>query len=412
MTPTRRRETVDAMTDAEFSAVNWWLIDAARDNQVPPAGDWTLWLLMAGRGYGKTRVISEFAHLKADALPGSQGVIIAATAADLRDIVIEGISGIMNTGNRSKPPEYNPSKRRITWPNGSKATIISADNPDRLRGPQCHWFIADELAVWRYGVEAWDMLMFGFRLGDKPQGAIATTPKNTKVLRDVLSSDGLIITRGSTYENRENLSPVFFSRVIKKYEGTRLGRQELNAELLTDNPGALWKRQPIDAARILQAPQLQAVAVAMDPSATARGDECGIIGGGVAEGRGYVLEDATIQGSPEQQARAAITLYHKLKADHITVETNNGGEWLGTVIHNIDASVRVIEVRASRGKYTRAEPVSALYEQGRVHHVGTFAELEDELCQWEPGDDSPNRLDALVWLFSDLLLKPRGVFVG
>jgi len=234
------------------------------------------------------------------------------------------------------------------------------------------------------------------------------------VLREVLASAGLVQTRGTTYDNRANLSPVFFDRTIKKYEGTRLGRQELNAELLEDNPGALWKRQWIEDTRVLKAPRMYRVGVATDPAATSstNADDCGIVGGGIARYgdniHGYVLEDATVHGTPKQQAWAAITLYHKLGADVLIVEANNGGEWIPAVIHGIDPSVNVKIVHASRGKQTRAEPVSALYEhtekhKGRIHHVGAFALLEDELCQWEPGDPSPNRLDADVWLFSELL---------
>jgi phage terminase large subunit-like protein len=417
-TPQKKREWITSLSDAEIAAIPWWLVLQARDKQIPPEGDWSFWLCLAGRGFGKTNMIAEFAHMKADAMPGSRGLIMAPTAGDARDVVIEGLSGIVNTGPIATRPTYNPSKRLVTWPNGTEAHVRSADSPDRLRGPQCHWFVADELAVWRYGVEAWDMLMFGFRLGDNPQGAIATTPKNCKVLREVMQSPGLVTTRGTTYENRDNLSAQFFTRIITKYEGTRLGRQELNAELLEDNERALWKREWIEATRKLKAPDLVRVGVAMDPAATSgeKADDGGIIGGGIApvDGmmHGDVLEGATTHGTPNQQAQAAITLYHKLKADVLIAEANNGGEWIPTVIHNIDKSVNVKIVHASRGKHTRSEPISSLYEHtekhhGRIHHVGAFAMLEDEYCQWEPGEDSPNRLDAGVWLFTELLLTNK-----
>jgi len=406
MKPQKRREWIAGLSDTDIASIPWFLVWGARDKQVPPEGDWSLWLSLAGRGFGKTNMIAEFANMKASTMPGSLGIVIAPTAADVRDVTIQGPSGIVNAGAIAERPTYNPSNRLITWPNGSKAYVRSADSPDRLRGPQCHWFVADELAVWRYGVEAWDMLMFGFRLGDIPQGAIATTPKNCKVLRDVLSTPGLVKTTGTTYENRRNLSTVFFDRIITKYEGTRLGRQELNAELIEDNEHALWKREWIDDTRILKTPELYRVGVAMDPAATssANADDCGVIGGGVLDTDGYVLEDATVHGTPTEQAKAAITMYHKLQADVLIVEANNGGEWIPTVINQIDSSVHVKIVHASRGKQTRAEPVSALYEQRRIHHVGAFSALEDELCQWEPGQASPNRLDAVVWLFTELML--------
>lgn len=344
-------------------------------------------------------------------MPGSRGIVLGATAGDVRDVMIEGISGILNTGPLATRPEYNPSKRLITWPNGTVAYTRSADRPDRLRGPQCHWFIADELAAWRYGVEAWDMLMFGFRLGDNPQGAIGTTPRNCSVLRSVLDSDRLHVTKGTTFDNRDNLSPVFFEHIISRYDGTRLGRQELYGELLEDNERALWRREWIDNNRVVKLPaDIVRVAVAMDPAATsgANADDCGIVAaassGSGAASELYVIEDATTHGTPDTQARAAITLYHKIGADVLIVEKNNGGEWLEAVIRQIDGTVRVKLISATRGKHTRAEPVSAIYEQGRAHHIGTFAALEDELCQWEPGDASPNRLDALVWAATELVV--------
>jgi phage terminase large subunit-like protein len=398
------------LSDAEIAAIPWWVVASARDKQIPPDGDWSLWLQLAGRGFGKTNTLSEFAHLKADAMPGSRGIIIAPTAGDARDVLIEGVSGILNTGPLALRPQYNPSKAALAWSNGTIAHIRSADAPDRLRGPQCHWFIADELAAWRYGIEAWDMLMFGFRLGDNPQGAIATTPKNCAVLREVMKTPGIVITRGTTFENRDNLPPVFFDRIVGKYEGTRIGRQELYAELLEDNPGALWRREWIDNNRVVKPPDdVVRVAVAMDPAATsgASADDCGIIGAASVGKRNerefYPLDDATMHGTPSAQASAAVTLYHKLNADVLVVEKNNGGEWLETVIKQVDPKVRVKLISATRGKHTRAEPISYLYEQGRAHHVGTFPALEDELCQWEPGDKSPNRLDALVWACTELM---------
>lgn len=374
---------------------------------------------MAGRGFGKTHVLAEFAHYKAETLPGSRGLVTAATAADARDVVIEGQSGIMNTGRPSFKPEYEPSKRRLTWPNGSQAIVLSADKPERFRGPQCHWFIADELAVWRYP-DAWDMLMMGFRLGEHPQGAVATTPKNNKLMRAVLEQDGVHRTSGTTYENRANLSPIFFKHIIKKYEGTRLGRQELNAELLADNENALWSRTDIEANRSYVVVKFYRIVVGVDPSGSANGDACGIVVCGVANIAGadhfYVLEDATIRGSSDKWARAVIGAYNKWEADTVIAEVNFGGDMVRTVIQNvldddgrpIGKNVPVKMVHASRGKRVRAEPISMLSEQGRQHHMGTFPALEDELCQWEPGDnESPDRLDALVWAGTELMVDRR-----
>lgn len=361
-------------------------------------------------------------------MPGSRGLVTAATAADARDVVIEGPGGILNTGRASFRPEYEPSKRRLTWPNGSQAIVLSADKPERFRGPQCHWFIADELAVWRYP-EAWDMLMFGFRLGEHPQGAVATTPKNNKLLKSVLEQDGVYRTSGTTYENRANLSPIFFAHVIKKYEGTRLGRQELNAELLADNENALWARNDIESNRFYEKIQFRRIVVGVDPSGSASGDACGIVVCGVARWAGvdhfFVLEDATIQGSSDEWAKAVIGAYNKWSADLVVAEVNFGGDMVRTVIQNalgengkpIGRNMPVKMVHASRGKRVRAEPVSMLSEQGRQHHMGTFPALEDELCQWEPGDqNSPDRLDALVWAGTELMVdkkkehpKPRSV---
>ena len=387
----------------------------ARQEQLPPPGNWRVWLLLAGRGFGKTRTINEWACERARAYPGSRGAVVAATAADARDVLIEGESGIVNIGDAASRPVYEPSKRRLSWPNGSQAIVLSADEPERFRGPQYHWAIADELAAWRYP-QAWDMLLMGLRLGDDPRCAVATTPRPVPIIKGLTTDPTCVVTRGTTYDNRANLAPSFFTDIINRYEGTRLGRQELMAELLEDNPGALWKRTWLDAGRAVKAPDLARVVIAVDPTATTGGDECGIIGAGMAlQERAphlYVLEDASLHGSPDEWGRAVVTLYHKLKADHVVAEANNGGEMVSHVIQTVDRAVPVKLVHASRGKQTRAEPVSAIYEQGRGHHVGTFAQLEDEMCQWEPGAASPNRMDALVWAGSELVLGHTGMYFG
>ena len=387
--------------------------DIARSEQIAPDGDWRIWLLLAGRGFGKTRTINEWAIEQAQAIPGSRGAIIGATAADVRDVLIEGESGLLNISRDGFRPVYEPSKRRITWPNGSMAATYSADEPERLRGPQHHWGVVDELAAWRYPA-AWDNFMFGLRLGTDPRAAVATTPKPVALLKSLLKDANTVVTRGSTYDNRANLAPAFFEQIIKKYENTRLGRQELNAELLEDVEGALWSLDVIENTRVIHTPDLIRIVVAIDPSATntSDSDEAGIVAAGVDDaGHGYVLDDKSLRESPLGWTKEAITLYHKLKADRIVAESNNGGDMIEVIIRSVDSSVAYSKVYASRGKQTRAEPISAFYEQKRVHHVGVFGELESEMTSWVPGMASPNRMDALVWALTELMLGDGEVHI-
>lgn len=328
--------------------------------------------------------------------------MIGATADDARDIMIEGESGILAICPPDERPLYVASKRRLEWPNGAVSLIFTADEPERLRGKQAMKIWADELAAWRYP-DAWSQAMMGLRLGNNPQAVVTTTPRPTKAIKDLMSDPRNVVTTGTTYENKSNLAQGYFDYVIKKYEGTRLGRQELNAELLSDNPGALWKRDMIDASRVIKAPDLERVVVGVDPSATSGGDEAGIITAGKKGDDYYTLSDDSVQGSPKTWATAAVTAYHKYQANCIVAEKNNGGEMVESVIKQVDPNVPVKLVWASRGKATRAEPVSALAEQGHDHHVGSFTELEDELCTWATGDNSPNRLDAKVWAITELM---------
>lgn len=374
----------------------------ARSNQLTPAGDWQTWMLLAGRGFGKTRTGAEFVRDEVHKV--GRFALVAPTAADARDVMVEGESGILAISPPWDMPKYEPSKRRLTWPDGALATLYSADEPRRLRGPQHGGAWADELCAWRYE-ETWDMLMFGLRLGKNPRCVVTTTPRPTKQLREILKSPGTHVTRGSTYDNAANLAKPFLQKIITKYEGTRLGRQELNAELLEDTPGALWKRSLIDDSRVSKAPDLVRVVVSIDPSTTnnSESDEAGIVVAGLAENHEfYVLDDLSRQDTPLGWARAAIAAYRKYTADRIVAESNNGGLMVEVTIRSVDDGVPVTLVWASRGKHTRAEPISALYEQGKVHHVGAFGALEDELCTWVPGDASPNRLDALVWAITEL----------
>ena len=400
----------------------------ARPNQLTPdnchchAGRWTTWLILAGRGYGKTRVGAE--QVRRWYRAGFKRInFIAATADDLRDVMVEGETGILAVCPPGERPEYRVSKRRLEWPNGSISLLFSADEPDRLRGKQHDKLWCDEPAAWRYDVESFDMAMFGLRLGVNPQTVATTTPRPTKLIRDLIADPNTHVTRGTTYENRSNLAATFYSKIIKKYEGTRLGRQELNAEVLDDNPGALWKLSDIESARLKNRREYRRIVVALDPAVTSNpdSDEWGIIvAGEVDDGKSAdqrhfdALEDASEIYTPDEAAKKAVLLYHQWEADRIIGEANNGGDMLEALIRHADPNVAYKKVTASRGKQIRAEPISALYEQHRVHHIGTFAKLEDQLCQWSPQTDekSPDRLDALVWALTELSGDTSTGFAG
>jgi phage terminase large subunit-like protein len=374
--------------------------DIARPAQLAPDGDWTVWLYSGGRGAGKSRAGAEWVHEQVQ--KGARRIaLVGPTAGDVRDVMVEGESGILNCG--PVRPVYEPSKRRVTWPNGAIATTYSADEPDRLRGPQHDAAWCDEIAAWRYP-QAWDMLMLGLRLGTDPRVVATTTPKPVKLVRDLMAT--AVVTRSTTYDNLDNLAPTFREQILSRYEGTRLGRQELLAELLEDVPGALWTRDLIEKARGV-APDLSRIVVAIDPAVTSgeQSDATGIIVVGSIQNVGYVLEDLSGRFPPEQWANIAVDAYRRWEADRIVAEANNGGDLVASVLRAVNPNVPVRLVRASRGKRARAEPVSALYEQGRIIHAGTFPELEDELCVWTPDTvESPDRMDAMVWGLTDLML--------
>ena len=383
----------------------------ARPNQLPPDGDWRFWLLMAGRGFGKSRVGAEW--VREQARVEKYVNIIGATADDARDIMIEGESGIMAVCHRSERPTYKPHKAAIEWPNGARSLVFTAAQPERLRGKQHAKVWADELGAWRYQ-EAWDQLTFGLRLGN-PQAVITTTPRPTRVIKELVESPYCIVTRGSTYENQKNLAPAFFSQIIKRFEGTRLGRQELNAELLTDTPGALWTADRIDALRVSEPyPVALRIAVGVDP-AMGSGDlaesddglsETGIIvAASGADGHAYILDDRTVRGTPDVWARAVISAFHTHEANIVVAEVNAGGDMIQHTLRMTDPTVPVRVVRASRGKLVRAEPVAMLYEQGLVHHVGNLPELEDQMTTYVAGSNqkSPDRMDAMVWAMTELM---------
>jgi phage terminase large subunit-like protein len=403
---------------AEQLTGSWRVL--ARPNQLPPAGDWDTWILLAGRGYGKTRVLSEQANAWAIGRVCKRMAIVAATAADARDVMIEGESGILACAPAWCRPHYEATRRRVVWPNGAMAYSYSAEEPDRLRGPQHDGALCDELASWR-DPSTWDMLQFGLRLGKHPRTVIATTPRPTKLVRNLLMREGqgVVVTRGSTFENRANLAPGFFQSVVARYEGTRLGRQELEAELLTDIPGALWSWETIERCRRDHAPDLARVVVAIDPAvSTSEGsDETGIMVVGKDEhGHAHVLEDLSGRYQPADWARTAIHAYYEHSADRIVAEVNQGGDMVEATLRQIDTNLSFTAVHASRGKFVRAEPCAALYEQGKVHHVGTFPQLEDQMASFVPDIDrgkmgSPDRLDALVWALTELVVE-RAKFAG
>lgn len=370
-----------------------------------PQGAWAYWLILAGRGFGKTRTGAETVRewVKSNRFVN----LIGATADDARDIMVQGESGILACCPRWERPEYKPSQRALHWPNGAKSLIFTADEPERLRGKQHEKLWCDELAAWRYS-DAWDQAKFGLRLGANPQAVVTTTPRPTAMVKALIADAATVTTRGKTADNRANLAPAFFDAILKRYEGTRIGRQEIAGEILDDNPNALFKRADIDAARVEKAPDLMRVVVAIDPAATSSegSDETGIVAAGCdAKGDVYVLADRSGRATPEGWARAAILAYDEFKADRIVAEQNNGGEMITAVLRSVDARVPAKLVTASRGKAIRAEPIAALYEQHRVHHVGSFARLEDQMVEFdpsEPPEKSPDRMDALVWAITEL----------
>lgn len=425
-----RREVMDRLSLDEMERFpylwrEWW----ARPEQLAPAGDWRIWLYLGGRGTGKTRAGAEWVRERVKS--GSRHIaMIAPIVADIRSVLIDGPAGILKISPPGEVPRYEPSKRhRLTWPNGAVAEGFSSDEPNRLRGPQFDAAWCDEIAAWRYP-ETWDMLMFGLRLGDDPRVMATTTPRPIDLLigsgkdghRLGLKNDPTCVhSRGDSYRNRANLAPSYFAQIVKRFEGSRLGRQELLAEILEDIPGALFSRQQIDAGRPpigAPFPELRRIVVAIDPAVTSgeEADETGIIVVGKDDnGHGYVLADLSGHYAPIEWARVAINAYGTHAADRIVAEVNNGGEMVETTLRMVDSNVPFTAVHASRGKVTRAEPISALYEQGRIHHLGAFPALEDQMCAFTSDFDrstagySPDRVDALVWGFTELLIEaPRG----
>ena len=385
--------------------------DIARPEQLPPEGEWLVWLFMAGRGTGKTRSAAEWVHEKASTDAGCRIALVGRTPADVRDVMIEGESGILPIA-RENTPVYQPTKRRLSWPNGSMAYAYSAEVPSQLRGPQHHYAWCDEPAAWTDARKgdvldtAWNNLMLGLRLGRSPRCVATTTPKPIMLIRTLLGRASTVVTRGSTYDNLANLAPSFREEVLAAYEGTRIGRQELLGELLEDVAGALWTLALLDENRVESAPDMQRIVVAVDPSGGSGpdNDEQGIMVVGLAvDGEVYVLADRSCKLSPHGWASRAIGAFHEFSADRVVAEVNYGGAMVESTIRQVSKTVPIKVISASRGKVQRAEPVAAAYEQHRVHHVGAFPKLEDQLTTWTPQDGtSPDRLDALVWAVTEL----------
>jgi phage terminase large subunit-like protein len=429
----QRQELLGTLTTEELEALHYTWRFWARPDQIQPDDDWSVWLILAGRGYGKTRTGSETTRERVYP-PGStplmaKGVqriaIIGETAADARDVMVEGPSGLLTVHPPEFRPVYEPSKRRLTWPNGAVATTFNGTEPDQLRGPEYDWAWGDELAKMRYAQEVFDQLQFGLRRGDDPRQMWTTTPRAIPIIRDLVRQaerreGGVIVTRGKTTDNLDNLAKKAVQKLLTRYAGTRLGRQELDAEILDDLPGALWRREDLDRHRVREISERMArIVVAIDPSVgdglNEDQDECGLLVCGVGEqsGKGYVLHDGSMRGSPMQWARRAVSLFDQWDADAMVAEVNQGGAMVRDVIQSVRLGQAVNMVRATRGKHVRAEPVAALYEQGRIAHLGSWSDLEDQLCLMTTagfeGVGSPDRADALVWAFTDLFgLVARG----
>lgn len=419
----RRIDVLKGFSDEVADELLWRWDFWGRPNQQEPAGEWAIWLMLAGRGFGKTRAGAEWVRKIACGPTPLKGgrcrriALVAETAADARDVLVEGESGVLAVHPPDFRPLYEPSKRRLTWPNGATATLFNAVEPDQLRGPQHDAAWSDELAKWRYAQETWDNLQFGLRLGDDPRQIITTTPRPIVTLKAIIAEPGVIVTKGSTYDNRANLAPKFLAKVEARYAGTRLGRQELDAEILDDAPDALWRRAKLDEKRLAKTaklPDMQRIVVAIDPASQGGGDgevgsgaETGIVVAGLGvDGRGYVLDDLTTAADPNGWALRAVKAYDDYKADIIIAEKNQGGAMVEAVIRSVRKTLPIDLVHASRGKVTRAEPIAALYEQGRVSHVGAFPQLEDQMVVFTPfgieGGTTGDRVDALVWALTHL----------
>lgn len=427
------REELGEVSEAlfHFLAYDWQLF--ARNDQLPPVNDaglqnWRTWLMLGGRAAGKTRAGAEWVRALVRTA-GEQNTahtlriaLVGETMRDARAVMIDGVSGLLAVHFDAERPHFETLRQQLVWPNGAIAQVFSAEDPDGLRGPQFHAAWCDELTKWRLGEETWDMLQLALRLGDNPRQLVTTTPRPIPLLRRLLADTTTVVSRMRTEDNAENLAPTFIAEMRRRYDGTALGRQELDGEVIEDDAGALWRRDWIETMRSVRPlteilPELQRIVVALDPpvTSTASSDACGIVVAGRGpDGRAYVLADRTLQGREASAwARAAIAAYRDFDANCLVAEVNQGGDLVAGVLKQIDAGVPITNVRATCGKYLRAEPVAALYAEGRVSHVGTFAPLEDQMLTFGvgglKGGKSPDRLDALVWALTALMLEAPAV---
>lgn len=402
--------------EAELAGLarNWafW----SRATQREPEGDWRVWLLMAGRGFGKTRAGAEWVRSVAEADGAARIALVGATLHEARSVMVEGPSGLLAIAPEGERPVYAPSLRRLVWRSGAQAMLYGAAEPESLRGPEHSHGWADEIAKWPDGQDGWDNLMMGMRLGMRPRIVATTTPRPVPLVRRLVRESDVVVTRGRTGENRMNLPGSFLTAMEAGYGGSRLGRQELDGELIEEIEGALWSRELIERRRVRAAPAVRRVVIGVDPPASARGDACGIVAVALcADGRAYVVADASVAGrSPEGWARVVAEAAQVHGADRVIAEANNGGAMVESVLRAADFRLPVRLVHAARGKVTRAEPVAALYEAGKALHCGAFPELEDEMCGlmvgggYEGPGRSPDRADAMVWAMSELMLGARG----
>lgn len=428
---TAQKTFLTGLSEAESRALPYLFEFWAMPHQLPPEGDWRSWVILGGRGAGKTRAGAEWVRSQVEgARPLDPGrarrvALVGESIDQVRDVMVFGESGILACSPEDRRPVWEATRKRLVWPNGAVATLHSAHNCEGLRGPQFDAAWVDELAKWPKAQVTWDMLQFALRLGDDPRVCVTTTPRNVDVLKTLLDSPSTVVTRAKTEANRANLAASFLEEVRARYDGTRMGRQELDGVLLADVEGALWTSEMVERARVKAAPELDRIVVALDPavSSGASADECGIVVvGAVTQGRkaewqAYVLADRTVKGArPLEWAEAAVAAFSDFDADRLVAEVNQGGELVRSVVEQVDGSVPLTSVHARQGKHVRAEPVAALYEQGRVHHVGAFDALEDQMVQMSAngfqGSGSPDRVDALVWALTELIVAQKEVRKG
>jgi phage terminase large subunit-like protein len=397
----QRTSLLESLDEDEAAALLAWPYQA-RPAQLAPDGDWRIWLLLGGRGAGKTRAGAEWVAGRVAEDGAARIGLIGATMRDVRAVMVEGESGLLNVADRLC---FEPSNNRVLWPGGAVASLLSAEEPDSLRGHQfdCVW--GDEFAKWRDPQDALDMALMAMRLGADPRMLLTTTPRNIAPLKALMTAADVAVTVSRTADNAANLADGFYDFMRTRYGKSALGRQELDGELVEDHDGALWKREWIEKSRVRDAPGLERVVVAVDPPASSTGDECGIVAAGRAGEHGFVLADRSAGSlTPAAWAARVMQAYADFEADAIIAEANQGGDMVRSVLQQADAAAPVILVHATRGKITRAAPAAALYEAGRIHHAGCFAELEDQMCHYDgrKGAKSPDRMDALVWALADL----------